>query len=337
MALQIITADLIGAGVQVSLNTDKEAFIAAGVVVANTDTASSNLDYAIGSDVGGDTVRLMGTAVANGNTIFLGLQASDSNHKVIVGETGHVVSFSLYAISFLGHDSRVENYGLIEGGGGIEFNGDAGSAPTTLINEGIIRAVSGAIDGHGGEDFRIENAGVIKGGEHSFHSDSSGNAIITNTGRMIGSIQFSSANDIYDGSLGTVRGQISGGGGDDTIAGGDEKNRFQGDAGGDLLTGGASADIFIYVDAGDSTLDPDGRDLITDFSHKSRDIIDFSALISGELDFVGKAHFTGADEIRYQISGKGTTVFVNLDVDAEAEMAIQFAGKIKFVESDFAI
>ena len=143
--------------------------------------------------------------------------------------------------------------------------------------------------------------------------------------------------DIYDGRLGRITGTLVAGAGDDTVKGDTSDESFEGGAGRDLLSGGAGADHFIYADAGDSTLEASGRDRITDFSHKSHDIIDFSTLIPGELDFVGKSQFSSIDEIRYQISGKSTFVYVNLDADPAAEMAIQFAGKIKFVQADFSI
>jgi hypothetical protein len=355
MALQVINSDLVGTGDQVTLGTDDDVYVAAGVVVASTD---GNLCIAAnGAD---HIVHVEGQLATDSYAIQLGLGNATVDCQTYLGTDSIVRSFGTVALALYGGGHTVEMRGkvfaeaygvqLVEGTGVDSFVTNSGtiSANDTgcyfetddyvyLDNSGVIKGVDG-IYVSGGGGMSIDNSGTIKGSLHGIETFGDAGAFnIANSGTIrLGAI-LSGVADIYRGQEGRITGDLVAGAGDDTIMGGAYGERFEGDAGRDIMTGGAGADFFIYVDDGDSTLHADGRDIIGDFSHRQRDIVDFSTLITGELDFVGKAQFSGDNEIRYKIIGQTTYVYVNLDNDSTAEMAIQFGGKIKFGETDFAL
>ena len=139
---------------------------------------------------------------------------------------------------------------------------------------------------------------------------------------------------------------LSGGGGDDTLRGGTDADRIFGDAGLDLifggrgkdrLTGGSEADTFVFRSAGDSTKQPIGRDVITDFSVDDGDLIDISGL-RFDLDFIGKHKFTGdKGEVRTEKDGGKTFVWADLDGDKKADFGITINKLISLHESDFVL
>jgi hypothetical protein len=355
MALQVFNSDSIGPGIQANLGTD-DLFVKAGVLLASTDGSST-----ISANGVGNILHIDGQVISDGLCLDLGFpDIGPQQINTYLGASSVVRSYGGTAIALFGADHTIEMQGKVFAEGlGLSLIGGDGSE-SFITNDGLISAGhtgvlvdtadyttienSGKIDGDvagiwiqgtsGG--IRIVNSGTIKGEQGIVNVSDSG-IVIENSGLIRLGAQLGNEDDTYDGRFGRITGDLLAGTGDDTIKGGASDERFQGEAGRDLISGGGGADMFIYNVAGDSTLDSAGRDLITDFSHKSRDIIDFSNLIGGELDFVGKSHFSGADEIRFQIIGKSTFVYVNLDTDSEAEMAIQCSGKIKFVQSDFAI
>lgn len=125
---------------------------------------------------------------------------------------------------------------------------------------------------------------------------------------------------------------VIGGDLNDTLNGGKGVDTIIGGLGKDIITGGNQGDYYVFLSSADSGIGAD-RDLIKDFS-VGNDIIDLSAIdaIPGGSDdaftFLGlAAAFTGAGQVRYEISdGGNTTIRINLDDDLQAEMEIGLTG-----------
>lgn len=338
MAIQTVNGNKTGDGLQIDLGTDDSFFLGADGFLVNESTAAGlneNLIAALGSF---QVVTILGTAYSYGDALLLGdAPDGDASGRIFIGEQGFLGSQTGVAAYLRCTSGIVENWGTIDGAVGIAVVSAFATDPTRIENHGLIRARStDAIYLSSGGPVEIVNSGTIRGGlESALDATSSSGAIsIVNTGTIEGMMQMGAGADSYDGRRGTLEGTLAAGGGDDTLKGGTGAEGFQGDGGRDILTGGLGADVFIYAAAGDSLLAKAGRDLITDFSHRQHDALDLSAF---DLDFVGKSAFSGSNEVRFQIIGKSTFVYVNLDADQEAEMAIQCVGKIKFAQADFAL
>lgn len=205
---------------------------------------------------------------------------------VHIGATGQITSLGsalvpIVAIGVTGKSGRIVNEGIINatfnnGAGVATIATDAGAA-FTITNSGTIRAgaigvASGAITAGLTGTFTLINTGTIQGGSGetsyggtgvlrwgsfvSFAQDGS-NIVdpaikdsITNSGTMIGNIWLGGGDDLYDGSLGRVTGEIHGGEGIDRIYAGAGDDRLFGENGDDLLQGGAGAD---YLHGGSGT------------------------------------------------------------------------------------
>jgi Ca2+-binding RTX toxin-like protein len=150
----------------------------------------------------------------------------------------------------------VDNAGLIEGkqneairmvlGGNVIDN--SGIIRDEFSNEAIL-IQSAATDAHN----TIVNSGTIAGGPQGTAIISGDAAmVLTNTGAIVGDIQFGASADIYSGS-GSVMGTVFGGGGDDRLIGGASDMRFDGCAGADYLQAGTGVNSFVYNAASEST------------------------------------------------------------------------------------
>lgn len=122
---------------------------------------------------------------------------------------------------------------------------------------------------------------------------------------------------------------INGGLGCDTLSGGDGNDTLTGGMGSDILNGGIGADIFMYTRS-------DGRDAMGDriVDLTSVDQISLAAITGHK--FIGNNTFNGiAGEIRYSYytdymgyygSYNNTTIEIDTDGDAEADVSIQLDG-----------
>jgi len=135
---------------------------------------------------------------------------------------------------------------------------------------------------------------------------------------------------------------LDGGAGDDVMDGAGGKDILVGAAGADRLTGGAAADVFLYTIVSDSA--PGGRDTITDFLQKEKDLIDLSLFegASGpgdqELIFLGNAAFNGVEgELRFGTKGNQTLVQVDANGDSKADFELVLLQKIVLVADDFLL
>ncbi|MGK9170367.1 M10 family metallopeptidase C-terminal domain-containing protein [Inquilinus limosus] len=146
---------------------------------------------------------------------------------------------------------------------------------------------------------------------------------------------------------------LSGGQGNDGLAGNAGANTLQGwngsdvlvgNSGKDTLTGGAQGDRFHYAALADSVVGANA-DRITDFSHAQVDRIDLSAIdantgVAGNqaFSFIGTAAYTGvAGQLRYAVSGGVTTVAGDVNGDKVSDFHITLTGSIALVAADFVL
>ncbi|MGO1080371.1 M10 family metallopeptidase C-terminal domain-containing protein [Inquilinus sp. CA228] len=123
------------------------------------------------------------------------------------------------------------------------------------------------------------------------------------------------------------------GGGNDVLLGGN---------GADVLNGGAGADYFTYTAVSDSTAL--ATDTIQDFQ-AGTDLISLRLIDadgnSGNNDtaflFVGTLGFSGAGQLRYEISGGTTTVSADVDGNGTADIVINLTGAIALQAENFLL
>ncbi|MCA0870076.1 M10 family metallopeptidase C-terminal domain-containing protein [Seohaeicola saemankumensis] len=138
---------------------------------------------------------------------------------------------------------------------------------------------------------------------------------------------------------------LNGGSGDDVLRGGVGKDKLNGGAdddiliggsGRDTLTGGTGEDLFVFSKVGHSTTA--NADTITDFV-QGEDLIDLSALVSGNVNFIGGGAFgaSGDAEVRITSSGGNGLVHIDVNGDGTADMEIVVNGVIGLLESDFLL
>ena len=347
MAIQELYGEQTGSGLQFDLGTDDSLIVGPDGFLVNVSTAgglNENLISALGSL---QVVTILGTAYSYGDAILLGDSPSDdASQRLSVGVNGYVGSQTGVAAYLRCSAGTVENWGTIDGNVGVAVVSGSASDPTTIENHGVIR-------GRGADAVYVSslgttsiiNSGTIFGGNESALDaiSTAGSISIVNTGTIKGLMEMGSGADTYDGRLGSADGLVDGNGGGDTLRGGTGGDKLSGGTGRDLLYGGGGADMFVYVDTGESTSAKAGRDLIGDFSHRNRDIIDLAdvdALAATGADddftFIGRAAFSaGGAEVRYAIKGSSTFVYLNTDTDKPPEMTIELSGRIHLVASDF--
>ena len=157
-------------------------------------------------------------------------------------------------------------------------------------------------------------------------------------GRGIDSLSGNAGGDLLNGDSGddVLLGQR----GRDLLNGGAEEDFLRGGVGVDTLFGGEGADIFHFL-SDEANYDDDGlsEDRIQDF--ESVDLIDVSDVSGVELDFIGRAAFTGAFQVRIadlrDVNGY-QEVQINLDGDAKPEQAflVDTGGRL-LQEGDFLL
>ncbi|MDQ7776735.1 calcium-binding protein [Paracoccus aminovorans] len=136
-------------------------------------------------------------------------------------------------------------------------------------------------------------------------------------------------NDILRGEGGSD--SLLGGAGHDLLDGGDGDDRLEGGAGYDTLTGGAGADVFVFTSAENFG---SGSDTITDFQ-TGLDRIDLSGL---NLTFIGSEAFSGAGQVRTDLSQPGATrLLVDLDGDGAADLTVDLGTLSSLGASDLLL
>ncbi len=160
---------------------------------------------------------------------------------------------------------------------------------------------------------------------------SAGNDILTGTGAA-NTINGLAGNDV-----------ISGLGGNDKLYGGAGNDRLIGGSGKDTLYGNAGGDTFAFA-KGDTGTSKSKADYLADFSGRSRDKIDLSAIDANtkkggdqKFSFIGTKAFSKAGEVRYEKEKGYTYVYLNTDNDKAAEAVLKIKGAMTLQKGWFVL
>jgi Ca2+-binding RTX toxin-like protein len=260
-------------GWNVELNSGDTYVVSAGVSV--TGSVSSQ-----GDDI---TAHIYG-AVEGYEGIFIG--GFDGGSNIYVGKAGSVIGINDNGILLFGGDDTIVNHGTISGSDCALYMNNSGDNAITntgsmtggnfgiaIDGGGNSITNSGVIEGNGGIVFAaqsstadtIDNSGTIRstavGGTAILQFDD-GDLNISNSGHIVGAIQFGDGGNIYDGALGHITGLVTGGSGNDTLTGGESSDHFDGGAGIDMLSGMGGNDV-LSDEGSQATIDGgDGNDTI---------------------------------------------------------------------------
>ena len=226
----------------------ESVFIAQQVYIASTRGDI----FAIDARSTGHQIVVAGT-VSGYQPIFFGWDSTvDSQVRVTIEKTGQVRSFEAQAIRA---DSMGEivNHGLVSGDDvAIRLSQDFAGV-STVTNTGTIEAgtIGVMTFNNGGVTATtvITNSGTISGGQQAYLAYGSIDQI-TNSGKFVGDVLLEDSDDLYDGRLGTIQGDVLGGDGKDKLYAGAGNTKLFGQNGDDTLMGGAGAD---YLSGGTGT------------------------------------------------------------------------------------
>jgi Ca2+-binding RTX toxin-like protein len=136
---------------------------------------------------------------------------------------------------------------------------------------------------------------------------------------------------------------ISGLGGNDKLYGGAGNDRLIGGSGKDTLYGNAGGDTFAFA-KGDTGTSKSKADYLADFSGRSRDKIDLSAIDANtkkggdqKFSFIGTKAFSKAGEVRYEKEKGYTYVYLNTDSDKSAEGVLKIKGAMDLSKGWFVL
>ena len=146
---------------------------------------------------------------------------------------------------------------------------------------------------------------------------------------------------------------INGGGGNDTLVGGEGHDKLNGGGGNDglygglgrdLLFGGAGHDEFYFASIADSGVSAALRDRIKDFV-QGEDVINLSAIdanagtaADNAFSFIGSAAFSHtAGELRQFAAGANTVIAGDIDGNGAADFSILLVGSHTLQSSDFVL
>lgn len=126
---------------------------------------------------------------------------------------------------------------------------------------------------------------------------------------------------------------VEGGVGNDTLRGDDGDDFINGGAGRDIMFGGAGADDFYFSAADYSGTTLGTADWIRDFSQADGDTIQIE--LNGGA-FIGDLAFTqsGNAEVRFQVQGTNTMIYIDSNGDAIADAAIRLTGVFDLTSTD---
>ncbi len=222
------------------------------------------------------------------------------------------------AVALGSGDSLTVNGRLRVDGTAVELESGAGDVRVDVNQGGVIRA-DVAIDGsNGAGPLTVNNAGVIRG-----------------------DVLLTSGDDTYDGSNGRVRGQVSGGIGDDSFLGGDRTDHFFGGAGDDLLNTGGGRRNIVEGGTGSDTIISQGRrntfvfgadllqdaindlDTISGFNRSDR--LDFSQFLGagGSITAANKVNGDQGSLLTVELSS-GDAISISGNVNAAFRQVSQF-------------
>lgn len=137
--------------------------------------------------------------------------------------------------------------------------------------------------------------------------------------------------------------RLSGGHGDDTLSGGAGDDVLTGGFGLDRMRGGGGADTFAFASDLDCGKTRALADVIADFV-ADEDTIDLSAIdailgtaVNDAFDFIGRAAFTGAGQVRSFVAGGKAFVEINVAGGTEANMVVRIASGERPLADDFIL
>ncbi|MFM9864172.1 MAG: beta strand repeat-containing protein [Micropepsaceae bacterium] len=151
-----------------------------------------------------------------------------NNSGLISASDTNAATIDATALSFAGYDmGPIINSGTIRGEWAIQEYSDTSNTPSL-------------------SNVNVHNTGLIDG----LVDLGRGDDVLTNEGAIIGEVDLGAQNDIYNGRLGSIIGNVYGHDGNDTLIGGAGVQYFFGEADNDTLDGGAGGDT---LDGGDGT------------------------------------------------------------------------------------
>lgn len=125
---------------------------------------------------------------------------------------------------------------------------------------------------------------------------------------------------------------LHGDGGDDRIDGGSGSDKLEGGSGFDQLSGGSDADTFKWLSS-DETSSGSDADIVLDFDRSEGDRLSLLSIDAKEdrdgaqsFIFIGMSSFTRSGQVRYEVDGDRTLIYLNTDADLDAEGVIRLAG-----------
>ncbi|MBC7312914.1 MAG: calcium-binding protein [Rhizobium sp.] len=328
MTTQIFDDILIGTG---AVNITDDALVTANAVIGLADGV---FDVGMAATGSGHVIEVLGAIYGSVASFIMGADASAfSDNRLIVGSTGMLFTTG-DGVLILGGQSSVDNDGAINGESGIILNANSGVTASTITNTGSIISHSTTNIGNAGiahfgsETLVVVNSGLIRGLQSFRATSTTSIDEITNSGLMVGDILLGAGNDLYDGRLGGVSGEVQGGAGDDILRGGDGGETLYGGDGADTLDGNGGADTLVGGDgadaldggAGADTLSGDTGndsyyldnvgDVVIEADGQGDDMV--NAAISYALtDHVERLTLTGAANINATGNGLGNTLTGN--------------------------
>ena len=234
---------------------DGSAFVNTGHIDVTAATEAQGVAQAFTTSAGPTGYFNSGVITAHGGTASIGVAVHFSAHPAVTQP--YFVNSG--TITVADGTAAIDSVGL---------DVDINSSPS-IWNSGTI---SGDIALHIGNSGSYNSAGLLA---HIYNSGALNGLVnldtyddvLVNTGTITGAISLGGGDDVYDGRLGTLAGNVDGYDGNDIILagignqhlfGGIGDDYLSGGAGADLLTGGAGRDTFRYETGG-------GADQITDF------------------------------------------------------------------------
>jgi len=316
------SGDISGGNIAIRINEAGGNFISnAGLI------QSSSTGFELNADSGILTLWNSGTIIA---PTAIDADASDE----IIRNTGTIIG----DIDLAGGNDRLVNSG--------DISGDVNLGTGTDVLLGGAGRIEGAIDGGAGDDLLISGIGddAVMGGVGADEIRGGlGNDVLAggdHDDRAFGG----DGDDTLSGDRGND--ELFGGSGDDTLDGNFSDDILRGGAGADIvmgglgadqLYGGQDADIFIF--GKDHSKLGSLSDVIHDFQ-VGIDLIDLSAVVAGELQFVANGPFAGGGtaSVRALTPATGqSSVLIDFDGNGTVDMRILLDGNPALTESDFIL
>jgi Ca2+-binding RTX toxin-like protein len=295
MAIKKVLGTLTGSGIKVSVGGATDVQVGPKAFVDSDD------NYAIFLTGSNQTLTIEGTVRSSGDdTIKFGDAETDKNHVVIVEKTGVVIGDNDDTLSFASLNPTVINKGLVIGLYPVYIYNDLNTLVKVNNSGTIIATSSSAVSVYGEETgtAQITNSGkiyaydstavnsnemmlklvntgsIISASDESIYASSVNDSVVNN-GKLVGDVVLSLGNDLYDGRLGLIVGEVLGGDGNDRIFGGNRAETLTGEGGNDRIQGGGGKDLLTGGDGNDSFV-------FTKLSERGDTISDFGAVVDND-------------------------------------------------------